>query len=99
MGFAILKHAGKPKSWWNVAFSYATYVLDRCPRRSNPENKTPFEAFYKQKPDLSELRVFGCISYAHVLPEDHKHLEPKAMRGTFVSFDERRRGVHIILDG
>ena len=99
MGFAMLKHAGKPKSWWNVAFDYATYVLDRCPRRSNPDNKTPFEAFHKQKPDLSDLRVFGCISYAHVLPEDHKHLEPRAMRGTFVGFDERRRGVRIILDG
>ena len=70
MGIAMLKHAGKPKSWWNVAFDYATYVLDRCPRRSNPENKTPFEECYKQKPDLSDLQVFGCVSYAHVLPED-----------------------------
>ena len=34
MGFAMLKHAGRPKSWWNVAFDYATYVLERGPRRS-----------------------------------------------------------------
>ena len=94
MGFAMLKHAGRTKSWWNVAFDYAMYVLDRCPRRSKP-----FEEFYKQKPDLSNLRIFGCIGYAHVLPVDHKHLEPRAQRGIFVGFDEERRGVRVILDG
>ena len=62
MGFAMLKHEGKPKSLWNVAFNYAPYVLDRCPRRCNPANTTSFEAFYKQKPDVSDLRIFGCVS-------------------------------------
>ena len=69
------------------------------PEKIKSRKQNTFEAFYKQKPDLSDLRIFGCISYAHVLPEDHKHLEPKAQRGIFVGFDERRRGVRIILDG
>ena len=66
---------------------------------SNPANKTPFEEFYRQKPDLSDLHIFGCVSYAHVLPADHKHLEPKAQRGIFVGFDEKSREVRIIFDG
>jgi len=46
MAFAMLKHASRPKSWWNMAFDYATHVLDRCPRRSNERSVMPFEAFF-----------------------------------------------------
>ena len=28
MVFAMLTHAKKPKSWWDNAFDWATYVLD-----------------------------------------------------------------------
>ena len=99
MGFAMLRHASKPRSWWNLAFDYATYILDRCPRRTNQHSITPFEAFFKEKPDLSEVKIFGCLSFAHVLPVNHQHLQPRAKRGIFVGFDEKRRGVRVVLDG
>ena len=44
MAFAMIHHAHKPKSWWDYAFDWAAYVLDRCPRRSNAQSITPFEA-------------------------------------------------------
>ena len=99
MAFAMLKHASRPKSWWNMAFDYATHVLDRCPRRSNERSVTPFEAFFRQKPDVTDLRIFGCLCYAHVSPDEHHHLEPRAQRGVFVGFDEERRSVRVVVDG
>src|SRR6266436_7037170 len=28
--------------------------------------KTPYELWFKQKPDVSHLRVWGCLAYVHV---------------------------------
>ena len=99
MAFAMLFHAKKPKSWWDYAFDWALYLLDRCPRRSNVNCITPFEAFFGVKPDLQDIRIFGCICYALVHPQDHLHLEPRAQRGIFVGVDEERRGYRVVLDG
>ena len=84
----------KPKSWWDYAFDWAVYVLDRCPRRSNEQSITPFEAFFKVKPDLKDVKVFGCLCYALVHPQ-----EPRAQRGVFVGIDEECRGFRVVLDG
>ena len=92
MGFAMIFHAKKPRAWWHWAFDWATYILNRCPRRSNNNSITPFEAFFGEKPDLADIRVFGCICYPVVLLSDHKHLTPRAQRGVFVGVDEKRRG-------
>ena len=99
MAFVMLKHASRPKSSWNMAFDYATHVWDRCPRRSNERSVTPFEAFFRQKPDVTDLRIFGCLCYAHVSPDEHHQLEPRAQRGVFVGFDEERRSVWVVVDG
>ena len=99
MAFAMLTHAKKPKSWWDYAFDWATYVLDRCPRKSNQQHVTPFEAYFQEKPDLKDIRIFGCLCFALVHPEDHLHLEPRAQRGVFVGIDEERRSYRVILDG
>ena len=85
MAFAMLYHAKKPKSWWDYTFDWALYILDRCPRRSNINCITPFEAFFGVKPDLQDVRMFGCVCYALVHPPDHLHLE--------------RRGYRVVLDG
>ena len=99
MGFAMIFHAKKPRAWWHWAFDWATYILNRCPRRSTNNSITPFEAFFGEKPDLADIRVFGCICYPVVLLSDHKHLTPRAQRGVFVGVDEKRRGYRVVLDG
>jgi hypothetical protein len=72
---------------------------DTCPRRSNENSITPFEAFFGDKPDLSDVRVFGCVCFPLVLPSQHKHLALRAQRGVFVGVDEERRGYRVVLDG
>ena len=46
MAFTMLSHSKKPKGWWDYAFDWAVFVLDRCPRRSNQHSVTPFETFF-----------------------------------------------------
>ena len=30
------------------------------------KDETPFERLFGRRPDISHLRVFGCVSYVHV---------------------------------
>ena len=65
----MIRHAGLPNTYWAEAISTAAYVRNQMPMTAIKENKTPYERWYGRKPDVSHLRVFGCIAYAHV-PDD-----------------------------
>lgn len=57
----MLHFKNLPKSFWADAVSCAIYVLNRCPTKS-VFGKTPQEAWSHKKPNISHLRVFGCIA-------------------------------------
>ena len=59
----LLKQANLPNSFWVRAVDVAFYLTNRCLSCSLPPNKTPFELFYGRKPDLSNLKVFGCSAF------------------------------------
>jgi hypothetical protein len=60
---AMLISTGLPKMLWGEAVLAATYVYNRTPHSSLEGYITPYEARYKQKPDISNIRVWGSISY------------------------------------
>jgi hypothetical protein len=47
---------------------------------------TPEEKFTGKKPDVSHLRVFGCIAYMHVLDEKRSKLDPKVENYIFIGY-------------
>ncbi|KAG7554412.1 Integrase catalytic core [Arabidopsis suecica] len=61
----IMKHMQIPNYLWGETIRHTTYLLNRIATRSLSES-TPYEAFYKRKPNVDHLRVFGCIGYAKV---------------------------------
>ena len=65
----MLTHAGLPNGYWAEAVSTAAYIRNRVATSALPE-KTPFEMWYGKKPEVSHLRVFGCIAYAHAKDEN-----------------------------
>ncbi|GJE85703.1 hypothetical protein PsYK624_017820 [Phanerochaete sordida] len=58
---AMLSEAGLSASFWGETLSALVYVLNRCPTAALPDN-TPFEAFCGRKPDVSHLRIWGCVA-------------------------------------
>ena len=42
---------------------------------------TPYQAFYSKKPNVSELRTFGCKVFAQVADDQRKKLDPKSELG------------------
>ncbi|GJR68755.1 ribonuclease H-like domain-containing protein [Tanacetum coccineum] len=48
-----------PTTFWAEAVSTSCYVLNRV-RVTKPQNKTPYELLFGQKPIISYIRPFGC---------------------------------------
>jgi len=47
---------------------------------------TPEEKFIGKKPDVSHLKVFGCIAYVHVPDEKRSKLDPKVKKCIFIGY-------------
>ena len=55
-------------TYWAEVVSTRFYIMNRTPTNA-VHDVTPEEKFTGVKPDLSHLKVFGCIAYVHVLDE------------------------------
>ncbi|KAF7761808.1 hypothetical protein Agabi119p4_9800 [Agaricus bisporus var. burnettii] len=53
---------------------------------------TPFQAFYKRKPDVSHLRVWGCTSYVHVQRDKRNSLQPHYEKCVFIGYPAGYKG-------
>ena len=57
---AVLYNSGMPHKFWSYALTYSVYIKNRLPHSFHSFLKTPFEAYSGRRPDISNLRVFGC---------------------------------------
>jgi transposase InsO family protein len=88
----ILARAGMAVSWWAEAAHAANYVYNRFPHRAL--RRAPFELWYGRKPNLANLRVWGCLAYVH-LQKDQRE-EPKhgahTRLCTFIAYRDDYKG-------
>ena len=54
--------------------------------------KTPKELWSGQKPDISHLRVYGCLAWVHVLKKRRHKLQPKSRAMIFVGYEPGSKG-------
>ncbi|GJV52907.1 zinc finger, CCHC-type containing protein [Tanacetum coccineum] len=62
---SMMKAMKLPLTFWAEAVKLAIYILNRVPTRALVD-KTPYEALYNRKPNLENLRIFGCTAYAKI---------------------------------
>ena len=87
---SMLKSKNLLKEFWAEAVDCAVYLLNRCPTRSL-ENKTPQEAWSGLKPNISHLKVFGSIAYAHVPEQRRTKLDDRSTKYIFIGYDSRAK--------
>jgi len=76
--------ASLPDSWWEFAINYAVYLYNRIPIRCL-KWLTPFELIEKKRPDILDIKVFGCGAYVFIPEEIRKNkLAPKAEYMTYL---------------
>lgn len=83
-----------PKKFWAEALSTAVYLRNRSPTTSVPD-MTPYEALQGEKPDVSHLKQFGCICYAHIPKDERKKLDSKATKCIFLGYGDRVKGYRL----
>ena len=93
---AMIVHAGLPKFYWAEAVNTAVYITNRIPTQALDGNITPFEKWYSRKPDLANLKVFGCVAYAHVPKQFRTKLDNKAVKLRFVVYSKGTKGYRLI---
>ena len=81
----MLHHAGLPLQFWAEACSTAVYVHNRSPTVAL-KDKTPYECLTGAKPDVSHLKVFGCVCYVHIPDNVRKKLYVKAYKAVFTGY-------------
>ncbi|OMO58967.1 Integrase, catalytic core [Corchorus capsularis] len=59
------------------------------------KNKTPYEAWFGQKPNVTHLRIFGSVCYARIPKAKRGKLDEKAEVGVFVGYNTRSKGYKI----
>ena len=55
-------------------------------------DKTPHEAWYKQKPEMGHIRVWGCTAYVFVQKDKRKKLESHMEKCIFVGYPAGYKG-------
>ena len=87
----MMSHGKIPVEFWAEAMNTVVYLRNRSPTTSL-EGMTPYECLFGQKPDVSNLRVFGCVAFTHIPEEQRKKFDEKSRKVIFVGYPEGTKG-------
>jgi hypothetical protein len=87
----MLNEKNFPNYFWVEAIATTVYIMNQTPT-STIHGMTLEKKFTCKKPDVSHLRVFGCITYMHVLDEKRSKLDPKVDKCIFIGYSLEQEG-------
>ena len=83
---AMLVDSGLPKQFWCEAVMAATYLRNRSPCVALGKT-TPYAKWFGSKPNISNLRIFGCLAYAHTPKQKRKAFDGKSSKMVMIGYD------------
>nr|GEV04078.1 zinc finger, CCHC-type [Tanacetum cinerariifolium] len=86
---SMLSYSGLSERFWGEAMSTACYLLNMVPNKMN--KTTPYELWYKKRPNMSFLRVWGCRAVVRLPDPKRKTLGEKGIDCIFVGYAEHSR--------
>jgi hypothetical protein len=87
-----------PICLWAEAAMTVVYVQNRL-SHSALGFKTPEEMFTGKQPEVSHLKIFGCLVFIHIPKEKRNNLEPSGKKGIFVGNYEVSKAFRIYIPG
>nr|GAT43152.1 predicted protein [Mycena chlorophos] len=90
---AMLSEANLPPSFWGYAADCFTYLHNRSPTAANPDMSLPYSSWNKgRKPNLSNLRVFGCTAYVNVQKNERRGIASHTKKCIFLGYPQEYKG-------
>jgi hypothetical protein len=90
---SVIYSSRVPIRLWAEAIAYSVYTLNRV--LSSTAEITPYESWYKKRPDVSHLRIFGSRTFVHIPESLRKKLDPKSREGIFVGYCETSKAFRV----
>ena len=72
---------------WAEAMHAAEYIHNRVPH-SLVKGKTPFEAYFGHKMDVSNLQVFGSTAWARIPLDKRRDFQPQNIECLFIGYPD-----------
>jgi hypothetical protein len=89
--WAMLHAFGLPRSLWGEAVAHACWIKN-CSTTHALDGMTPYKALHGRKPDISQLREWGCPVWVH--DTSGSKLDACARKGQWVGVDLQSPGGH-----
>ena len=88
---SLIFQANLPIKFWGECVLAAAHVINRTPS-SLLHRKTPYECLYGMSPSYDEIKVFGCLCFAHRASRDKDKFKERIRRCAFVGHPFGKRG-------
>jgi len=83
---SMLSHARLSNRFWAEAVATAAYTRNRLPTSAIKGNTTSYEQWYGKKPNVSHLKVFGCMAYVHISNVQRQKLDKESEKPQFIGY-------------
>uniref|UniRef100_A0A2N9HLL6 Uncharacterized protein n=1 Tax=Fagus sylvatica TaxID=28930 RepID=A0A2N9HLL6_FAGSY len=88
---ALTNAASTLVSFWGEAALTTVYTINRCP---SPvvHNTTPYERLFGTAPNYSLLKVFGCVCFVLLQPNERTKLQLRSLLCCFLGYGLEEKG-------
>ncbi|KAI3520152.1 hypothetical protein L1887_09385 [Cichorium endivia] len=91
---SLLFQSGLPLNLWGETVLTATFLINRTPT-SILNGKSPYEMIYSNKPNLSFLRVFGCLCFSTNLNNSDK-FSSRSEKCALIGYSNVKKGYKLL---
>jgi hypothetical protein len=93
---SMLHDQSLPIYLWEEMSATVVYLQNMSPQNILVK-MTPKETFTGRRPDVENIRIFGCLTYSHVPSEKRTKLDPTTQQGILVEYLEVSKSYQIYI--
>ncbi|GAA0168608.1 hypothetical protein LIER_23284 [Lithospermum erythrorhizon] len=87
----LLFQSQMPNIFWVEALHYVVYLINKLPSASL-NNATPYYLLFKQQPDYSMIKTFGCLCCPHLTKQTNFKYSPRTLPCIFLGVSPIHKG-------